>query len=188
MALPTSEKLRNLGPWWVVLAVVVVMVFVAGLFAGKFWWSVPGSELSSKADDWGTFGDYFGGLLNPVVALAALMLLAWSIRLQKRELAETREALVAQAHSSQQLVQLNALAVMIESKNYQVAHLDAILARHRRLLAACSDEQTDDRNFQHSNIKHFERQQERVRSEQLSYVKRAKTLMDQIAPAGDGNT
>lgn len=42
---------------------------------------------------WGQFGDYIGGLLNPLVAGFALLALVASVRLQKAELAATREEL-----------------------------------------------------------------------------------------------
>lgn len=46
--------------------------------------------LSSDSGDWGTFGDYIGGLLNPCIALFALYWLTSSIKTQVQELTETR--------------------------------------------------------------------------------------------------
>jgi uncharacterized membrane protein len=38
----------------------------------------------------GAFGDFIGGTLNPILSFATIALLIWSIRLQRKELIETR--------------------------------------------------------------------------------------------------
>ncbi len=45
---------------------------------------------------WGQFGDYFGGVLNPLFALAAFLSALWSISLQQREARSAAEQLAAQ--------------------------------------------------------------------------------------------
>jgi hypothetical protein len=49
--------------------------------------------LSPRQDHWGQFGDFVGGLLNPLVALFAFYWLTESVRIQKQELSATRAAL-----------------------------------------------------------------------------------------------
>lgn len=44
-----------------------------------------GTTRSSDPAIWGQFGDYFGGLLNPLFALAAFLSALWSIGVQQRE-------------------------------------------------------------------------------------------------------
>lgn len=39
-------------------------------FSINFW----GADISTIPQDWGTFGDYFGGLLNPLIAIANLII------------------------------------------------------------------------------------------------------------------
>ena len=46
---------------------------------------------ATDADKWGAFGDFVGGLLNPIVAFAAFYWLTQSGKLQRRELSETRQ-------------------------------------------------------------------------------------------------
>lgn len=75
----------------VLLAVVVIGVYIL---------QFKGRPLSINTEDWGQFGDYFGGVLNPIVAGLALFLLAISVNLQRTELAETRKALSSQAASA----------------------------------------------------------------------------------------
>ncbi|MFW1756547.1 putative phage abortive infection protein [Acinetobacter guillouiae] len=46
--------------------------------------------LTDNAQHWGTIGDFFGGILNPIFALFAFYWLTYSVRLQIKELKETR--------------------------------------------------------------------------------------------------
>lgn len=50
-------------------------------------------SVSVDNGDWGTFGDFFGGILNPVIASFALYWLITSVNLQIQELKKTNEAL-----------------------------------------------------------------------------------------------
>lgn len=50
-------------------------------------------ELSKDPSVWGAFGDYIGGLLNPIVAMAAFYWLYRSVGIQAKELRDTTEAL-----------------------------------------------------------------------------------------------
>lgn len=50
-------------------------------------------QLSTNSDRWGAFGDFFGGIMNPMVALFATYWLISSIHLQQKELSDTRTAL-----------------------------------------------------------------------------------------------
>jgi len=51
-----------------------------------FWFNFRDYRISRDPGAWGPFGDYIGGLLNPVVGFCALLLLASSLSLQAREL------------------------------------------------------------------------------------------------------
>lgn len=55
-----------------------------------------GTTRSTDPAIWGQFGDYVGGVLNPLFALAAFLSALWSIRLQQRESRAAAEQLVAQ--------------------------------------------------------------------------------------------
>jgi uncharacterized membrane protein len=67
-----------------VYAVYEVLSFYDVNFAGK------DNVMYSK---WGTFGDYFGGVLNPILSFLALIALLLTIVLQSRELRLSREEL-----------------------------------------------------------------------------------------------
>nr|WP_315467140.1 putative phage abortive infection protein [uncultured Undibacterium sp.] len=51
------------------------------------------ADLPTKTDRWGQLGDFFGGVLNPLIGLATVFLLVQSVKLQRKELAATRKAM-----------------------------------------------------------------------------------------------
>lgn len=89
--------------------------------------------------DWGAFGDFMGGLLNPAVAFAAFYWLTQSVKLQKTELAETRKALeesaVAQqlqASSSKDSVLLQAISASLNSIQLELSVYYQIRSEYER--------------------------------------------------------
>lgn len=85
------------------------------LWCAIYIWKFGGDSLSSSPGDWGVFGDFFGGILNPVVAYAAFTWLTRSVRLQKEELTETRRALTDSADAQMEQVRLSALTALMDS-------------------------------------------------------------------------
>ena len=71
------DILLKIGLFVFVFAILIVLVF-----ALKF----AKHPISDSIGDWGTFGDYVGGLLNPVVGLATVLLVIISITTQQKEL------------------------------------------------------------------------------------------------------
>lgn len=75
-------------------ATVLFACAVAGLLLALYgiWFGlineIPAARDSAAA--WGAFGDFFGGILNPLVAGLALFWLTRSIEIQKEELASTK--------------------------------------------------------------------------------------------------
>jgi hypothetical protein len=81
------------------LGVVVVVIGALGLAAGaavlaiyRFHFAPP---VSNTHADWGTFGDFFGGTLNPIFGFLGLIALLLTLWVQSRELAVSREELRA---------------------------------------------------------------------------------------------
>lgn len=66
----------------------LLMVVVLAFYFSKF-----NVSLSSENGDWGTFGDFLGGTLNPIFSLMSLVALLYTIVLQTDEMAQTREEL-----------------------------------------------------------------------------------------------
>ncbi|QHE86507.1 hypothetical protein [Hydrogenophaga sp. BPS33] len=113
-----------------VFAVLLAGVIIIGAYVLNFAFE-PDTVLSKDPGKWGSFGDYVGGLLNPIVALAALGLLAYSVRIQRQELAATRKALRDQADHSRDMVRLNAMVTVIDAHERQIAQLRAAGQRVR---------------------------------------------------------
>lgn len=109
-----NDELAGIALWRWLIPTAAICVVIA--YFGYFHSLPPASE----PDKWGTFGDYFGGLMNPVVAFAAFYWLTQSVKLQKTALKETRDelnkatdaqnALVANGLVQVQLAALTALA------------------------------------------------------------------------------
>lgn len=69
---------------------------------------------SSLITDWGAAGDYFGGLLNPIISFIALTALLFTIRQNnialeatQDELAASREEMARSAHALERQVEIN---------------------------------------------------------------------------------
>lgn len=95
---------------------------------------ILGQNPATDADKWGQFGDFFGGLLNPIVAFAAFFWLTESVKLQKQELAETRAELKNAAEAQHLLVkngrvgvELAATTALLEAINSQIATTETLL-------------------------------------------------------------
>ncbi|QOV55133.1 hypothetical protein CA266_06755 [Serratia marcescens] len=59
----------------------ISLIIMAGVLALYYLWFGPG--FSGKTDAWGQFGDYFGGVLNPILTFTSVVLLIRSIDLQR---------------------------------------------------------------------------------------------------------
>ena len=83
-----------------------------------------GVGLSKDPDDWAAFGDYVGGVLNPIVAFAALTILAFSVGIQQRELHAARLAIKAQAKHAEDMVWLSAMVAVVDYQERRIAKLN----------------------------------------------------------------
>jgi len=112
------------------MALTAIGAFVVGAYFTYFG-IVVGLPATADPDKWGTFGDFFGGLMNPVVAFAAFYWLTQSVKLQKQELAETRHELKLAAEAQQQLVETGKVTVRIAALSAlaQEAHNEYSQAR-----------------------------------------------------------
>ncbi|WP_053842932.1 hypothetical protein [Paracidovorax avenae] len=79
-----------------------------------------GLILSDGPGTWGEFGDFLGGLLNPLVAFAAFYWLTRSVQLQKSELEESRRALEESSEAQKQQAEQGRVSV----------RLDALMSAH----------------------------------------------------------
>jgi|GEM_PF-1942048 len=93
----------------VVIPIVIIFIIVISIFI-YFFLNIDiteGKQANISLNSLGTVGDYFGGLLNPIVAFFALLALLKTIRVQSKELKLSREAFEEQAKiSKEQLKEL----------------------------------------------------------------------------------
>lgn len=135
-----SQRKLDVLIWGVIVSAIVVATLVVALYLYRFGVGSPGTELAKKQDIWGQFGDYVGGTLNPFLSFLALVLLVRTYRLQRDELAATRDEVaqsrvVAQsAVSSAQLQRfettLFSLIELVRSMRGEVRIDDGILPSH----------------------------------------------------------
>lgn len=93
---PESAMERFLKP--LIHGIALLLVLVLGAYIVSF----SSAKVSHDSGDWGTLGDYFGGLMNPVISFATLVV-AYSVwKQQKEELRQTKEALEEQAKTAEQ--------------------------------------------------------------------------------------
>jgi hypothetical protein len=100
---------------WVFLGALVAVLTVYFL---KFGGTSGG--FSNKQDIWGQFGDYVGGILNPLIAGLALYWLTESVQIQRRELSETRQALQESAKAQAQQVAASATVAKLNVLNAEL--------------------------------------------------------------------
>ncbi|MDO7412635.1 putative phage abortive infection protein [Acinetobacter baumannii] len=70
--------------------IIIFLIIIAVVF---FYLIMKDIDVKDAAQHWGPVGDFFGGILNPIFALFAFYWLTYSVRLQIKELKETREEL-----------------------------------------------------------------------------------------------
>lgn len=98
--------------WSVGIAAIAIIAGVLGTYAIKFSnyaWGGPA--------DWGMFGDYVGGLANPLLSFLTIFLLIVSLYYQNQELAATREELSQSRKAMQQANQIHDNNVLLQSRN-----------------------------------------------------------------------
>lgn len=86
-----------------IIIAVVGMLTLASILcaAGIYVWQF-GGHLSTMQDTWAQFGDYFGGVLNPIFAMFAFLGLLWSIISQAKEFRSSAELLQRQTKSAEE--------------------------------------------------------------------------------------
>ncbi len=85
---------------------------------------------------WGQFGDYLGGVMNPLIAFGAFYWLATSVLLQKTELADTRKALQASERAQRDHANTALVTARIQSLNIKLTGVTTHINQVRERLTA----------------------------------------------------
>ncbi|MDK2763933.1 MAG: hypothetical protein KYX63_08095 [Alteromonas macleodii] len=143
---------RKHGSSWVnsLIAITVLLAAITFLMVLTFKHLVAPSDLAvySKSD-LGTFGDFLGGILNPILSTLTIVLLVWSIRVQLNELKisreqhkfaidqgkETLEQLVSSQKREKALVNAQQLNLLLpRAKEELTKHLDDLQNSHTKTI------------------------------------------------------
>lgn len=116
----SSADSDNINTKQVIKVICLIVLGVVSFYFANFH-----SGLSGENTAWGTFGDYFGGILNPVIAAFAFYLIAKTYELQKTELAETRRLLTVSTDAQEKQIKLAALTALLNSNLARISLLES---------------------------------------------------------------
>lgn len=97
-----------------------IMVFLILVTAIIFYMIFINLKVTESAQSWGPVGDFFGGILNPIFALFAFYWLTYSVRLQIKELKETRVELGKATQAQKESAAHQKEIARLEEQNLQL--------------------------------------------------------------------
>jgi hypothetical protein len=71
---------------WLVWLIIILALIVLSTVFWFYWSHFKHLQISPNPGDWGPFGDYIGGTLNPILSFLTVVLLSSTIILQSRQL------------------------------------------------------------------------------------------------------
>ncbi|WP_154885414.1 putative phage abortive infection protein [Neisseria sicca] len=86
--------------WILGIAAVAAFLIILGLYISYF----KNLSITNDSATWGTFGDYLGGTLNPIISFLALIGLLYTIHQQAQEMQATRKELKQAAEQQRKQV------------------------------------------------------------------------------------
>lgn len=104
----------------IVLGIVVIVAVIA-VMVSVYFFNFRNRGLSESPEQWGQFGDYIGGVLNPIFGFATFIALLYTIKLQTEELKATREELARSAKAQEN----SERALAEQSKIFQIQQFEA---------------------------------------------------------------
>lgn len=140
-------------PW--LLIVAAGSIFIATImYFDNFYFNYLDyfdGKLSESYSDWGTFGDFFGGTLNPILSFLGLIALLSTIKLQIRELKETRIEFKRSADAQQGSKEALDLQAKMQKRQQFENTFFSLLNQHNSSLNIVSGLMRD-KNFNNINI------------------------------------
>lgn len=124
--------------WVIGIVAIAIIAGVFGAYISKFSdhaWGGP--------TEWGMFGDYVGGLANPLLSFLTIFLLIVSLYYQTQELAATREELAQSREAMQQANQLHDNNLVLQSRNNLRHQIERHFNETMSEFMACADESFD---------------------------------------------
>lgn len=123
LRMPTGSPANYRGPF---IAAIIAMIVVLWLYIDTFrgWqWLIsldiaPGFKVSES--EWGAFGDYFGGVLNPIIGLLTIWFLGKTLRQGQMAAEANQIALQAQVGQAERHSNIQTATILLESYNRQI--------------------------------------------------------------------
>lgn len=110
----TSEDKKSITSFYTLVGFIITVVVAAAFAVLSVYISKFNGKLGNQ-ELFGQFGDYLGGVLNPIIGFATIVLLVVSLTLQMKELTLTRKEMIAANHEASEAR---------KAMQDQVAHLD----------------------------------------------------------------
>ena len=109
---------------------LAILAFIAMIAAVTAFYIVFRSNVAGGPESWSNFGDYFSGVLNPIIGLITVVLVVLTLRVTRKEAADTRQKMEDQ------------LRLMRDDQQRQDVkrRLDGLLAEWNRVLGEPPDE------------------------------------------------
>ena len=109
------EFLLKIGLFVFVIAIIIVFIFALNFY--KY-------PISDNIGDWGTFGDYIGGILNPIVGLATVLLVIISITTQQKELRASLQEMKSANEATARMSFEQSLFAWLENYHLQIKEIE----------------------------------------------------------------
>lgn len=113
-----EEKISNFFTKHIIKIAIVAVVVVLSFYFFSFHY-----QLSDDNGDWGTFGDFFGGTLNPILSFLALVIVLKTYLSQQEELKETRKILEEQSETQKRQQFENTFFELLKVHNQELENL-----------------------------------------------------------------
>lgn len=111
-------------------AAVAAFLIVLGLYISYF----KNLSVTNDSATWGTFGDYLGGTLNPIISFLALIGLLYTIHQQAQEMQATREELKQAAEQQRQQVEQQSRQSEIFNLQQFESTFFSLLEQHNKII------------------------------------------------------
>ncbi len=120
------------------LAWIMTFASIAVAFVFYKYFSEFNGPISTTNADWGTFGDFIGGTLNPILSFLGLIALLLTIVLQSKELESTRKELERAASAQEKSEKLLKEQTATQIKQQFEGTFFSLLEQHNKSLEKLS--------------------------------------------------
>lgn len=155
-----------------------IIIFLIILSVIAFYLIMKEITVTEAAQHWGPVGDFFGGILNPIFALFAFYWLTYSVRLQIKELKETRQELKKAAQAQEESAKHQEEIARLEAEN--VSTQQRILeAQEQTLVTQLSAAQAQQEQIILQNFENLFFELLKSKSNMLSDIKYSDNMFDE---------